>query len=389
MKKKSNKIKRYLKVFRNRLRSLTAKKIFTWVNRNLKEHPFILGILFVIWIGSILDLFFESNKALSALVKFHLVLHAKLFISWLVLVLISNGLKDKKKARWYFKKRFVMLMLLLITPLGLILLWIGSQYKRATKITLTVIFVSAFISLNVYQAKKFQKNMRMSSFEHIVEMIVTQTNKTYLPHARPEAIKELKLVSLSRREHKKIAVSEIYSRYAPSIISIKTKDKDGKALGLGSGFIISKNGFVITNSHVIKGAYKVELTIGKDVFTEVFLVKHIPSHDIAVLKVNALELSPLAIGDSDVLVSGQFIVALGNPLGLEQSVSSGIISAIRSGPQIKLIQMTAPVSPGSSGGPLLNEYGEVVGITTLASFFMAQNLNFAIPINYLKKAIAH
>jgi S1-C subfamily serine protease len=158
-------------------------------------------------------------------------------------------------------------------------------------------------------------------------------------------------------------------------------------MGMGSGFIISEDGLIVTNFHVMESAYQIEIKIGEKIFREASLVKGISNMDIALLKIDSKGLPALPIGDSDSLVDGQFVIVLGNPVGLERSVSNGIISAIRSKDDIKIIQMTAPVSPGSSGGPVLNEYGEVVGITTLASFFMAQNLNFAIPINYLDKIL--
>jgi S1-C subfamily serine protease len=218
-------------------------------------------------------------------------------------------------------------------------------------------------------------------------MITKQKSKVFLKNSPLHILDGFRFVRIPTKDRVKLAVSDIYSRCSQSIVTINTKDKNGKDIGMGSGFIVSKDGIIITNFHVIESAYQAEVRIGKQVFKEVYLIKGIPKLDIAVLKIDASDLLPLAIGDSDNLLSGQFIVALGNPLGLEQSVSSGIISSIRSSGDIKLIQMTAPVSMGSSGGPLLNEYGEVIGITTLASFFMAQNLNFAVPINYLEEII--
>ena len=197
----------------------------------------------------------------------------------------------------------------------------------------------------------------------------------------------IKLLRLPSQERAKLTVAEIYSRYSPSVVSIKTKNKENDELGSGSGFVISQDGFIVTNAHVIKGAHQLELKINGKTFNDSTLVKNIQDLDIVILKVDAHGLKPLYIGNSEGLFGGQFIVALGNPMGFEQSVSSGIVSAVRTNRQMKVIQITAPLSPGSSGGPLLNEYGEVVGITTLASFFMAQNLNFAVPINYLDKAI--
>lgn len=386
MRKKTYKAIRYLRVVRKKINRINRKKVFSWFNKNLKEHPFILGVLFFIWCSSIINLFFE-NKSLKDLLKIHGKLHSILFICWFVLVIWPNLLKDKQKVKWYFRKRLVFITLILLPPLGLILLWIGAQFKRVTKIILTVVFALLFVTSNIYQQKRAQKVITMSAFDRVVNTIASQKNKTFLRHTELGVLKGFVFRQISKKERTKIPVSEIYSRYSPSIVSIKTKDKYGKEIGMGSGFIISKNGILVTNSHVIKSAYQLEVKIDSKVFQDVFVVKNNSGSDIAILKIDATGLVPLAIGDSDTLKSGQFIVALGNPMGLEQSVSSGIISAIRSSRNIKLIQMTTPVSPGSSGGPVLNEYGEVIGIATMASFFIAQNLNFAIPINYLKTLV--
>ena len=157
---------------------------------------------------------------------------------------------------------------------------------------------------------------------------------------------------------------------------------------MGSGFIISTNGIILTNFHVLESAYDAEIKVGENEFRDVRLVKSDPGRDLALIKIDAKNLPALPIGNSDTLVGGQFVVVLGSPWGFDRSVSTGVVSALRSQGQMKLIQMTAPVSPGSSGGPVINEQGEVVGVITLASFFMAQNLNFAIPVNYLKKIIS-
>ena len=357
-----------------------------WFNRNLRQHPLILGILFAVWLNYIIRLIFFP-LATSELLKLHVKFHFLLFLTWFVLVFILNSLRDRQKVKWYLKKRFVFVMLILFPPLGLILLWLGAKFKKTTKIVLTVIFFGLFIVNTIYRGKMEYKILNMSTLDRMAEIITQQKGKIILKSMNPQVLGKLKLSRLPEKERIKLAVSEIYSRYSSSIVSIKTKDKKGNAIGLGSGFVISKDGLIVTNAHVIKSAYQAEIKINDRVFKEAYLVKNIPNFDIAVLKVDANDLIPLYIGNSDGLVGGQFIVALGNPMGFEHSVSSGIISAIRSSGEIKLIQITAPVSLGSSGGPLLNEYGEVVGITTLASFFIAQNLNFAIPINYLEKAI--
>lgn len=385
-KKKRNKLIRRFRIARKRLAKLNRKKVFSWLNKNLKGHPFILGLFLIVWINYIARVTFDSLGT-KQLLKMHLKVNSLLFLSWFLLVVISNLLKDKEKVKWYLRKRFVMLMMVLVTPLGLILLWAGSKFKRRTKIIFTVIFALIFVINRFYQERSQQRLGSMSAFERVTTIFAKQKRRVFLKPLGQDAFKGLDLEEVSKGERIKLAISDMYSRYAPSIATIKTKDAQGKDIAQASGFVISEDGFIATNFHVINFAHQAEVRIGDRVFQDVYLAKYNPDMDIAVLKVNAEGLLPLPIGDSEGLVSGQFIIALGNPLGFEKSVSSGIISAIRSSTTLKLIQMTVPVSPGSSGCPVLNEYGEVVGIATIASFFIAQNLNFAVPINYLKEMV--
>jgi len=383
--KRKNKIKRYLAVFKRRIKRLTFKKTGAWfvTNLKLKEHPFILGILFFIWINNILILRFYEKNNIARLLKFHLYI----VIAWFILVIASNLLKDKSKVKWYLKKRFVFILLFLFSPLGLILLWSGAKFKKITRIILTVILLSLFV-LALYHNKKYERLLSQEPVDRIVETISRPRKQTYLKSINKDALTGLQLATIHKKARIKLAVSDIASRTSAAAVSIKTKDKEGKELGMGSGFIISGDGIIATNFHVLESAYQAEVKVGESQFKEAYLIKGSQNLDIALLKIDAKNLSALPIGNSDSLVGGQFIVVLGNPWGFERSVSSGIISGIRSKGDIKLLQMTAPVSPGSSGGPVINEYGEVIGITTIASFFLAQNLNFAIPINNLKKLIS-
>lgn len=381
--KKKNKIKRYLAVFKRRFKRLNRKQAWRWLKVNLKQHPFILGLLILIWVEKIFIKRIFRKHSIIELLKSHLFI----FILWLVLVTLSNLLRDKFKVRWYLKKRFIFFTLLLFPPLGLIFLWSGSQFKRTTKIFFTILFASYFIISQIYYNIRYEKLMSKTPLESIVEMITKPKKKIFLKTLDKEIVGSLSLSLASGKSKVRLAASDIASRCSASIVSIKTKDKDGKELGMGSGFIISKDGVIATNFHVMESAYQAEVKIGENVFKQVYLLKGIPDLDMAILKIEAKDLPALSIGDSDSLIDGQFVIVLGNPWGFERSVSSGIVSAVRSKGDIKVIQMTAPVSMGSSGGPVLNEYAEVVGITTLASFFMAQNLNFAIPINYLTRAI--
>ena len=171
-----------------------------------------------------------------------------------------------------------------------------------------------------------------------------------------------------------------------SIVSIVMSDKDGHPIAQGSGFLISKDGHVVTNYHVIKNGDSalVKLPNGSFFVVDGVLASD-KSRDVAIIKANGTDFRPLTLGDSDRLQVGEEVVAIGNPLSLESTVSNGIVSAIRTVDDEggKFVQITAPISPGSSGGPLFNMAGEVIGITT-SHLKGGENLNFAIPINDVK-----
>jgi len=381
-KKNKNKFKRFLRVIVVTIKRINRKRAKHWFKVNLRQHPFILGLTLFVWLDAVLLRRIFTREGLAQALKFHLYL----FLAWFAFVVTSNLLKDKQKVKWYLRKRFIFPVLIVLPPLGLILLWSGSHFKRITRVIFTLLFGGYFLIANLQYSKKYDRLIAMPSFDRIVETITKPKNKTFLKAADESVISNLRFSRIPKKAAStKLAVSEIAARCSSAVVSITTKDKEGKDIGMGSGFIVSEDGLIVTNFHVVESSYQVEVKIGEDIFKEAFLVRGIPNLDMAIIKIEAENLPVLPIGDSDSLVNGQFVVVLGNPVGLERSVSNGIISAIRSKDNIKVIQMTAPVSPGSSGGPVLNEYGEVVGITTLASFLMTQNLNFAIPINYLNK----
>ncbi|MGB0563696.1 MAG: HhoA/HhoB/HtrA family serine endopeptidase [Spirulinaceae cyanobacterium] len=161
--------------------------------------------------------------------------------------------------------------------------------------------------------------------------------------------------------------------------------------GSGSGFIISEAGHVLTNAHVVEGADRVTVTLKDGRTLEGKVLGTDPVTDVAVVQVEADDLPVIALGDSEQLQPGEWAIAIGNPLGLDNTVTTGIISGTgRSSSQIgvpdkrvNFIQTDAAINPGNSGGPLLNQSGEVIGINT-AIIRNAQGLGFAIPINHAK-----
>jgi serine protease Do len=165
--------------------------------------------------------------------------------------------------------------------------------------------------------------------------------------------------------------------------------------GTGSGFITDANGVILTNAHVIEGADRVVVTLkdGRELPGQV--LGEDPLTDVAVIRVEARNLSTVELGNSDRLRPGEWAIAIGNPLGLDNTVTAGIISATgRSSAQIRVpdkrvsfIQTDAAINPGNSGGPLLNQRGQVIGMNT-AIIGGAQGLGFAIPINTAQRIAA-
>ena len=161
--------------------------------------------------------------------------------------------------------------------------------------------------------------------------------------------------------------------------------------GLGSGFIIDTHGYIVTNNHVVDGADDITVTLSNKKEFKAKLIGHDPKTDLALLKIDASSpLVPLKLGDSDALSVGEWVVAIGSPFGLEQTVTAGIVSAkgrvIGSGPYDDFIQTDTSINPGNSGGPLINMKGEVIGINT-AIIAQGQGIGFAIPINMARSIV--
>ena len=162
---------------------------------------------------------------------------------------------------------------------------------------------------------------------------------------------------------------------------------------LGSGFITSKDGYIITNNHVVDNAQEIRVKLSDGREFQAKIIGRDETTDLALLKITdpAGDLPVLALGDSEKMRVGDWVLAIGNPFGLEHTVTQGIISAtsrvIGSGPYDDFLQTDAPINPGNSGGPLINLRGEVVGITT-AIFSGGQGLGFAIPSDLAKSVTA-
>jgi len=184
-------------------------------------------------------------------------------------------------------------------------------------------------------------------------------------------------------------LTAIVKRISPSVVVILAYDKEGKLYGQGSGFFINEKGYIITNGHVLERANRAEVkTADGNIYTVKEVLAEDSKADIILLSVAipGEVVHPITISTSFPNV-GEQVMVIGNPLGLEQTVSEGIVSAVREiSAYGKVVQITAPISPGSSGSPVVNMQGHVIGVAT---FQMAkgQNLNFSIPIDRVAKLI--
>jgi S1-C subfamily serine protease len=205
--------------------------------------------------------------------------------------------------------------------------------------------------------------------------------------------------SLDGEEQNNISV---YKRNIPSVVNVTSRAMTFDFFyglvpqeGQGSGFVIDKEGHILTNYHVVADARQVEVTLHNRKKYKATIVGSDPSHDLAVIQIKAPDLVPAILGDSRNLQVGQKVYAIGNPFGLAGTMTRGIVSSIRpvrepNGATIdEAIQTDAAINPGNSGGPLMNWHGEVIGINTMILSSVGQNagIGFAIPINTAKAVL--
>ena len=194
----------------------------------------------------------------------------------------------------------------------------------------------------------------------------------------------------------------VYKRNIPSVVNVTSRAMTFDFFyglvpqeGQGSGFVIDREGHILTNYHVIADARQVEVTMHNRKKYKATVVGTDPSHDLAVIQIKAPDLVPAVLGDSRNLQVGQKVYAIGNPFGLSGTMTRGIVSSIRpvrepNGATIdEAIQTDAAINPGNSGGPLMNWHGEVIGINTmiLSNANQSAGIGFAIPINTAKAAL--
>lgn len=226
---------------------------------------------------------------------------------------------------------------------------------------------------------------------------------TMLEGNRPSSVIDLATVDTS----KLMTASEVYAANVNSTVGITTSVTTNfwgfqtTSAASGSGFILTADGYILTNFHVIESSSSISVTLYDGTSYDAVLVGYDESNDIAVLKIDASDLSPVVLGDSDNLNVGDDVIAIGNPLGeLTFSLTAGAVSALdreitlSSGVMMNLIQTDCAINSGNSGGALFNLYGEVIGITNAkysgsgsGSEASIDNIGFAIPINHIRSIV--
>jgi S1-C subfamily serine protease len=191
-----------------------------------------------------------------------------------------------------------------------------------------------------------------------------------------------------RAKQRTLSADEIYARKSPSVVQVVARDEHDRVIKRGSGFLVSTKGLIATNHHVVEGAHTACVILVDEAELPVMGVAAFDEDaDIAIIKVaNGLTVRPLELSSGNLPAVGVKVYAIGNPLGLANSFSDGLVSGHREIDHVTWIQTTTPISPGSSGGPLLCTDGQVVGVTTF-KFRDGENLNFAVSSTHVAKML--
>jgi S1-C subfamily serine protease len=257
---------------------------------------------------------------------------------------------------------------------------------KIRSVILIVLLVGAFVYLTSYSNFSGTSNLPLAKLWHESPLQLTVAD------AQP---------AYTAEESNRIAV---YKRTLPSVVNVTSSALAFDFFygvvpqsGQGSGFILSKDGRILTNFHVIENAQKVEVTLSDKHKYPAQVVLQDQAHDLALLQINAPNLTPAVLSESRDLQVGQNVYAIGNPFGLNGTMTTGIISSIRSvrepqGATIEnALQTDAAINPGNSGGPLLNSRGEVIGMNTLIATGGAEQssgIGFAIPVDTIKAVLS-
>ena len=201
------------------------------------------------------------------------------------------------------------------------------------------------------------------------------------------------ILSITPPSGEALTYTQVYEKAAPSIAALTAYSAG--MVSTGTGIVLTADGYIVTNAHIIAGAEQVNVTLSDDSLWSAQLVGFEPLEDLAVLKIDASGLTPAQFGDDTLLRSGDPVSAIGNPMGYRSTITPGIVSALDQpvsveGTTMYLLQTSAAINYGSSGGALLNDRGQVVGVTTIkivADDGSAEGLGFAIPTTRVKQVV--
>lgn len=354
----------------------SKKKKRTGSKEDIKAHPFLFGFLLTIWVIIQSFLLVYDSLTIYSIVFFTIFFS----IIWFMVLWIRGDYRERH-VKWYFRKIFVLIMLWFFPPVGISLLWAGARFKTASKILFTSLISIWFISIVSFISNH-------AEFSSSGDMETSYIKETYLHEEkslRSQFLDEFTRAYGKKCKNEELTIPQIAEKFDNSVVVVKAFDKNRELISQGSGFFITERA-IATNYHLIGDAYSASIQLpSQQTYRNIVFLGGDPINDIAILFIPGLEESqlPLMIGNSSTIKRGEKVIAIGNPLGLRNSLSDGLVSGIRDFDGVDLLQITAPISPGSSGGALLNMKGQVIGITTRASLWIAQNLNFAVPINSL------
>ena len=230
--------------------------------------------------------------------------------------------------------------------------------------------------------------------------LMMKDNNSSTNQTQQGVINKLDATDVNFKKQDALSITEAFQKVAPAVVTVSTKGLvnfngffQQEVEGIGSGFIINEDGYILTNYHVIKGANEVSVTLSDNTNVSARVVNYDENQDVAMLKITDDNVNIPAVaelGDSNELQQGEEVIAIGTPLStdLSQTVTNGIVSALNrnvqteSGVTLNLIQTNASINPGNSGGPLVNTRGQVIGINTMKmSGENTEGIGFAIPIN--------